>query len=100
MMTRSLTPFRFTYTRSDADKIVGGDVRQFARNQESFAELVEIVKMLDTDKAKASITNIGGIDSPAQILFLRTINQKIMHTTVTNWFCILEILQMKKYAIS
>lgn len=42
----SSNPFRFTYTRADAEKIVGGDVRQFAKDQASLAELTEIVQML------------------------------------------------------
>ena len=42
----SSIPFRYTYTRADAERVVGGDIRQFARNQESLAELVEIVGML------------------------------------------------------
>jgi len=42
----SSTAFEYTYTRSDAEKIVGGDVRQFAESEEKLAELIEIVKML------------------------------------------------------
>jgi len=36
----SSTPFRFTYTRADAEKIVGGDIRQFAENKERLAALI------------------------------------------------------------
>lgn len=46
----SSTPFRFTYTRADADRIVGGDVRQFAESEEKLAELIEIVQLLKEDK--------------------------------------------------
>jgi hypothetical protein len=46
----SSTPFRFNYTRADADRIVGGDVRQSAENEEKLAELIEIVQLLKEDK--------------------------------------------------
>lgn len=48
----SSTPFRFTYTRADAERIVGGDVRQFAENQESLAELIKIIQALGADNTK------------------------------------------------
>lgn len=40
----SSTPFQFSYTRADAERVAGGDVRQFAKDQESLAELIEVVK--------------------------------------------------------
>ena len=51
----SSTPFKFTYTRADAERIVGGDVRQFAENQESLAELVEIVQLIREDNTQKSL---------------------------------------------
>ncbi|MFZ5944852.1 MAG: M56 family metallopeptidase [Bacillota bacterium] len=48
----SSTPFKFTYTRADAERIVGGDVRQFAENQESLAQLIEIVQIIKDDNER------------------------------------------------
>lgn len=45
----SSTPFKFTYTRADIEKIVGGDVRQFAVSEEKLKELIEIVQMMESD---------------------------------------------------
>ena len=42
----SSTPFKYTYTRADIEKIVGGDVRQFAVSEEKLKELIEIVQVL------------------------------------------------------
>lgn len=65
----SSIPFRFTYTRGDADRIVGGDIRQFAENQDSLAELIEIITMLGADNSAVSSTysKAGGADGPTQI---------------------------------
>lgn len=45
----SSTPFKYTYTRADIEKIVGGDVRQFAVSEEKLKELIEIVQMMVFD---------------------------------------------------
>ena len=45
----SSTPFKYTYTRADIEKIVGGDVRQFAVSEEKLKELIEIVQMMESD---------------------------------------------------
>lgn len=45
----SSTPFKYTYTRADIEKIVGGDVRQFAVSEEKLKELIEIVQMMEFD---------------------------------------------------
>lgn len=65
----SSTPFRFTYTRGDADRIVGGDIRQFAENQDSLAELIEIISMLGADNraVPSSYSKVGDTDGPTQI---------------------------------
>lgn len=39
----SSTPFRFTYTRTDAERIVGGDLRQFGESKDRLAELLEVI---------------------------------------------------------
>ncbi|MDD4402930.1 MAG: DUF4825 domain-containing protein, partial [Desulfitobacteriaceae bacterium] len=39
----SSMPIGFEYTRADAERIVGGDVRQFAENKEKLAELIEVI---------------------------------------------------------
>lgn len=59
----SSNPFKFTYTRADAERVVGGDVRQFAKDKDSLAELIEIVKMLGVennkdDSANSSLNNM------------------------------------------
>lgn len=55
----SSTPFRFSYTRANAEKIAGGDIRQFAENEEKLAELIEIVQNLDSTNFN-STDNVGG----------------------------------------
>jgi hypothetical protein len=45
----SSIPINFTYTRADAERVVAGDLRQFAENRESLAELLEIIQMLKED---------------------------------------------------
>ncbi|MDD3654629.1 MAG: DUF4825 domain-containing protein [Desulfotomaculaceae bacterium] len=50
----SSTPFRFTYTRADAEGIAGGDVRQFAEHQESLAELIDLIQMLGAGNTKST----------------------------------------------
>jgi len=42
----SSVPFKYTYTRADIEKILGGDVRQFAESEEKLKELIEIVQVL------------------------------------------------------
>lgn len=42
----SSIPFSFTYTRADAERLVGGDVRQFAKDKESLAELIRLVNTI------------------------------------------------------
>ncbi|HHV98692.1 MAG TPA: DUF4825 domain-containing protein [Clostridiaceae bacterium] len=59
----SSNPFRFTYTRADAERVVGGDVRQFAKDKESLAELVEIVKILRAGNSNDGRTNNSSNDS-------------------------------------
>jgi hypothetical protein len=54
----SSLPFRFTYTRSDAERIVGGDVRQFAATQASLHELIAIVQMLRDDNNKTAMKGL------------------------------------------
>lgn len=49
----SSTPFQFSYTRADAERVVGGDVRQFAKDPESLEELIEVVKLLGSDTTQA-----------------------------------------------
>lgn len=51
----SSTPFRYIYTRDDVERIVGGDVRQFAESQESLTELIKVVQRLGMDNTKASM---------------------------------------------
>lgn len=46
---RSSLPFRYSYTRADAEKMVGGDVRQFADNHEKLAELIQVIQFLKAD---------------------------------------------------
>lgn len=46
----SSIPFSFTYTRADAERVVGGDIRQFAENKERLTELLEIIQMLGASK--------------------------------------------------
>jgi beta-lactamase regulating signal transducer with metallopeptidase domain len=45
----SSIPINFTYTRADAERVVAGDLRQFAENRESLAELIKIIQMLKED---------------------------------------------------
>jgi len=52
----SSTPFQFSYTRADAERVAGGDVRQFAKDQESLEELIKVVKLLGSDKTQAQAT--------------------------------------------
>lgn len=54
----SSTPFRFTYTRADAERIVGGDVRQFAKSQESLDELIEIIQMSGKGNTKTAMKGL------------------------------------------
>lgn len=54
----SSIPFSFTYTRADAEKIVGSDVRQFAQSKEKLTELIEIVEMLKDDDMEVAIDSI------------------------------------------
>jgi hypothetical protein len=58
----SSLPFRFSYTRADAEKMVGGDLRQFADNHEKLAELIQVIQFLKEDK-----TTITTDDSPTDI---------------------------------
>ena len=58
----SSLPFRFTHTRADAERIVGGDVRQFADSHENLAELIAVVQLLREDK-----TTITLEESPTDI---------------------------------
>lgn len=51
----SSTPFRYTYTRADVERIVGGDVRQFAESRESLAELIKVIQGLGADNTKTAI---------------------------------------------
>ncbi len=55
----SSTPFQFSYTRADAERVVGGDVRQFAKDPESLEELIEVVKLLGSDTTQAQATLKG-----------------------------------------
>jgi hypothetical protein len=50
----SSLPFRFSYTRADAEKVVGGDLRQFADNHEKLAELIQVIQFLKEDKKRIS----------------------------------------------
>jgi len=63
----SSTPFRFTYTRADAERVVGGDVRQFSKDEESLAELVKIVNLLGVENSKGGSANSDGADSSSDI---------------------------------
>lgn len=54
----SSIPFKFIYTRADAERILGGDVRQFAKNRESLAEFIDKVKVLGVDwKSQYKVIN-------------------------------------------
>ena len=55
----SSLPFSYTYTRADAERIIGGDVRQFAKTTEKLAELIEIVELLSADDLSSAINNIA-----------------------------------------
>ncbi|WP_083842141.1 M56 family metallopeptidase [Desulfosporosinus youngiae] len=55
----SSTPFQFSYTRADAERVAGGDVRQFAKDQRSLEELIEVVKLLGSDTTQAQATMKG-----------------------------------------
>jgi hypothetical protein len=46
----SSLPFRFSYTRADAEKMVGGDLRQFADNHEKLAELIQMTQFSMEDE--------------------------------------------------
>ncbi|MEN6312729.1 MAG: M56 family metallopeptidase [Clostridiaceae bacterium] len=54
----SSVPFEYSYTRADADKVVGGDVRQFGRDKKSLSELIEVVEMLKQEKGKTSMKGL------------------------------------------
>ncbi len=55
----SSLPFTYTYTRADAERIIGSDVRDFAETKETLAELIEIVHQLDADDLSPAINNIA-----------------------------------------
>lgn len=54
----SSIPFTFTYTRADAEKVVNGDVRQFALDKERLAELIDILQLLKEDKTKTAMKGL------------------------------------------
>lgn len=54
----SSTPFCYTYTREDADKVVGGVIRQFAKNQETLTDLVNIVQILNPKPPKTALKGL------------------------------------------
>jgi len=54
----SSMPFTFSYTRADAERIVGGDVRQFAKSRESLNELIEILSLLNESKSKTAMKGL------------------------------------------
>ncbi len=54
----SSIPFNFTYTRADAEKVVNGDVRQFALDKERLAELIDIIQLLKEDKTKTAMKGL------------------------------------------
>ncbi|MDD3833481.1 MAG: DUF4825 domain-containing protein, partial [Oscillospiraceae bacterium] len=53
----SSLPFFYTYTRADAERVVGLDVRQFAISKEKLAELIEIVENLKADDLGVAINS-------------------------------------------
>lgn len=54
----SSTPFRYTYNRADAERVVGGDIRNFAENREKLAELIQIVQMIKADNKKTAFKGL------------------------------------------
>lgn len=54
----SSIPFTYSHTRADAERIVGGDVRQFAKSRESLNELIEILSLLDESKSKTAMKGL------------------------------------------
>lgn len=84
----SSTPFKFTYTRADAERIVGGDVRQFAENQESLAELIEIIQMLKNDYKRdeqAVQTLVKGFGKKLQMVSLTAPNDLVAASIAENY---------------
>lgn len=57
-MLLSSTPFRFTYTRADAERIVGGDVKQFAESKEHLTELLEVIDVLNAENPKSAFKGL------------------------------------------
>jgi len=81
-------PFKFTYTRAEAEKIVGGDVRQFAENKKSLAELVEIVQMIRSDNEKdveAVQTLVEGFGKKLQMVSLTAPNDMVAASIAENY---------------
>lgn len=54
----SSTPFRYSYTRADAERVVGGDIRQFAGSPKRLAELIQIVQMISADIKKTAMKGL------------------------------------------
>jgi len=55
----SSLPFSYTFTRADAERIIGCDVRQLAETKEKLAELIEIVQLLNAEDLSSAINNIA-----------------------------------------
>lgn len=64
----SSTPFRFIYTRTTAERFIGNDVQQFAKNQESLTELIEKIQVLDEEKIKATTNDLNWWKSKYKVI--------------------------------